>query len=65
MLLSPSNLDHIICLDLLLVIEARKYELTSFSLLVVQPRILLGRDLSMTSSVTDVVLRPTVPSFIC
>ena len=62
---SSSNLDHIICPDLLLVIEARRYELTSFSLPVVQPRILLGRDLSMTSSVIDVVLRPTVPSFIC
>jgi len=54
-----------ICPELLLVIEVRRYEMTSFSLLVVQPRILLGRDLSMTLSVTDVVLRPTVPSFIC
>ena len=53
MLLSPSNLDHITCPDLLLVIEARRYERTSFSLPVVQPRILLGRDLSMTSSVTN------------
>jgi len=64
MLLSQSNPDHIICPDLLLVIAAQRHERTSFSLPVVQPRIFLGRDLSMASSVTDVVLRPTVLSFI-
>jgi len=41
--LSPSNLHHTICPDLLFVIEARRYERTRFSLPVAQPRILFRR----------------------
>ena len=60
--LSSSNLHHKIRPDLLLVIEARRYERTSISLPVAQPSIFLARGQSMTSTVTDVVLSPTVPS---
>jgi len=60
--LSSSNLHHTICPDLRLVIEARTYERTSFSLPVAQTRILFGRGQLMTLSVTDVVLSPTGPS---
>jgi len=41
--LSSSKLDHTICPDLVLVIEARMYERTSFSLPSAPPRILFGR----------------------
>jgi len=41
--LFSSKLDHTIYPDLLLVIEAPRYEMTSFSLPVAQPRILFGR----------------------
>jgi len=58
MLLSPSNLDHTVCPDLLLLIEARKNERTGFSLPVAQQRILFGRAQSMTLSVTDVAVFP-------
>jgi len=63
MLLSPSKINRTICPDLPLVIEARKYERISLTLpFPAPPRILFGRGQSMTLSVTDVVLSPTVPS---
>jgi len=53
MLLSLSNLNHTIYSDLLLVIEAQRYERISFSLPVAQPRIV------RKGPVNDVVLKPT------
>jgi len=62
--LFSSKLDHTIYPDLLLVIEAQRYERTSFFYLLysIGKNFVRGGGQSMKSSVTDVVSSPTVPS---
>jgi len=63
MSLSSSKLDHTIYLDIVFVLEAQRYEKNSFSFTCSAAKNFVREGQSVTSSVTDVVLSPTVPSF--